>query len=310
MARPIRLTSFRLWAPLLHLAAFAAIWTGVLWQALVLGGVLYLVRMFAITAGYHRYFSHRAYKTSRPVQFLLGFVGTMALQRGPLWWASTHRHHHRHSDTPSDPHSPIQKGFWWAHMGWLASEEHDDTDMKMIRDLAKYPELRWLEKYHWVAPLLMAVGAFLIAGWSGLVVGGVWSTLALWHGTFAINSLAHVFGRRRYDTPDDSRNSHLLALITLGEGYHNNHHHDMSSARQGFFWWEFDITYLVLKALSKIGVVWDLRAPRPDKLEATSSAKPARLTRPCKAQDSRAPARVKKRPSLGPLEISTSSTGS
>jgi stearoyl-CoA desaturase (delta-9 desaturase) len=245
----------------IHLACLAAIWTGVTWRAVGIAVALYWVRMFAVTAGYHRYFAHRSFKTSRAFQFLLALVGTTCVQKGPLWWASVHRRHHRASDGPGDVHSPVQRGFWWSHVGWVVSDEHVDTDVRSVRDLARYPELVWLGTYHWVAPLTLAFACWLVAGWSGLIVGFACSTAILWHCTFTINSLAHVFGKRRYATTDASRNNWLLALITLGEGWHNNHHRYMNSVNQGFFWWEVDVSYYVLRALAAVGVVWDLRRP-------------------------------------------------
>ena len=256
-AERISLTLF--WG--IHVGCLAAIWTGVSLRAAIIGIVLYWVRMFAVTGGYHRYFSHRTYKTSRWFQFVLGMLATSSIQKGPLWWASKHRHHHKYSDMPEDVHSPRQAGFWYSHVGWITSGDHVHTDLSTVRDLAKFPELVWLTGFHWVAPLLMGIGCFLAAGWSGLVVGMGWSTVACWHGTFTINSLTHVLGRRRYPTTDDSRNNWWLALITMGEGWHNNHHYYQSTARQGFYWWEYDVTYYILKALSAVGVVWDLKQP-------------------------------------------------
>jgi len=246
---------------LVHLACFAAIWTGVTWKAVWLGVALYVLRMFAVTAGFHRYFSHRSFKTGRVMQFLFAFVGEMSAQRGVLWWASKHRHHHKYSDMPEDVHSPRQAGFFYSHVGWIFARRHDHTDLSAIQDFARFPELRWLEKHNYVPALVLAILAYVIAGWPGLVVGFVWSTVVLYHGTFMINSLAHVHGKRRYLTGDDSRNNPLLAIITLGEGWHNNHHAYMSSTRQGFRWWEFDPTFYALKAFSWLGLVWDLRAP-------------------------------------------------
>ena len=221
---------------------------------------LYVARMFFITAGYHRYFSHRAYKMGRFMQFLMAFGGATAAQKGPLWWAAHHRHHHKFSDTQEDIHSP-RKGFWWSHVGWIVCRKYQPTDLNAIKDFAKYPELRWLDKHYLVPPIALGVGCFLAGGWSALIVGFFLSTVLTYHGTFVINSLAHVFGRRRYATTDTSRNSLLLALITLGEGWHNNHHHYQSTANQGFFWWEIDISYYVLRALALVGLVRDLRTP-------------------------------------------------
>lgn len=246
---------------LIHLLCFAAIWTGITWTAVVLFFVLYAVRMFGVTAGYHRYFSHRTYKMNRVVQFLMAFLAQSSAQKGVLWWASHHRHHHTHSDDPDDVHSPKQHGLWYAHVGWIFDPDWADTDDKRVKDLSRYPELVWLDKYHMLPPVMLGVASWLIAGWPGLVVGFFWSTVVLWHATFTINSLAHVIGGKRYETEDESRNHWLLALITFGEGWHNNHHHYQASAAQGFYWWEYDISYYVLKAMSWVGLVEDLRTP-------------------------------------------------
>jgi stearoyl-CoA desaturase (delta-9 desaturase) len=246
---------------LVHLACFAAIWTGVTADAVVLGVALYWLRIFTIGAGYHRYFSHRAYATSRVFQFLLAFFAQSTAQKSVLWWAAKHRHHHLHSDTELDVHSPRRKGFLYSHVGWIFAHRHDETDLVKVRDLAVFPELLWLHKYELVPPAILASACFLMAGWAGLIVGFFWSTVLVYHATFCINSLAHVHGSRRYVTGDDSRNNWLLALATMGEGWHNNHHAYQSSVRQGFRWWEIDPTYYVLKALSLLGIVWDLKTP-------------------------------------------------
>lgn len=245
---------------LVHLAPLAMIWTGVTWRVVVLCVVLYQARMFFITAGYHRYFAHHSYKTNRFWQFVLAFGGTTAVQKGPLWWAAVHRDHHRVADTRDDPHTPL-KGFWWSHVGWILCDRYQDTRFDRISDFARFPELRWLNRHNWVGPWALAVATFVLFGVRGLVVGFFLSTVLLWHGTFLVNSLAHVFGRRRYVTHDSSRNSLLVALVTGGEGWHNNHHYVPSSTRQGFFWWELDLTYYVLVALSWLRVVRDLHRP-------------------------------------------------
>ena len=245
----------------LHIACLAAFLTGVNTTAWILCGLTYFLRMFGITAGYHRYFAHRSYKTSRVGQFLLACLGCSALQKGPLWWAAHHREHHRYSDRPGDPHSPHETNFWWSHVGWILSEEYDQTPYEEIRDWSAYPELRWLDRYHWLPGILLGVLCLLIGGWVGLVWGFVISTVLVYHATFTINSLSHLIGTRRYATDDDSRNNLFLALITLGEGWHNNHHHYRSSANQGFFWWEIDISYAIIRILSLFGLVWDVRTP-------------------------------------------------
>jgi stearoyl-CoA desaturase (delta-9 desaturase) len=229
--------------------------------ALVLCGVLYFARMFGITAGYHRYFSHRSYKTNRIFQFVLACLGCSAFQKGPLWWAAHHRQHHRHSDTQQDVHSPHARGFWWSHVGWILAGDYEETNWPAIRDWKRYPELRWLNRNHWVPGIALAGLCWLLGGWSALVWGFFLSTLLLFHATFAVNSFCHLFGVRRYPTADASRNNLLVAIITLGEGWHNNHHHYQSSANQGFFWWEIDVTYYVIKLLSLAGLVWDVRKP-------------------------------------------------
>ena len=246
---------------LIHVGCLGAIWTGVTWDAVVLAVGLYVLRIFAIGAGYHRYFAHRAYRTNRVFQFVLGFLAQTSAQRGVLWWAARHRQHHRHSDTEADVHSPVQRGFLYAHVGWIFVPRNDATDYAAVRDLARFPELVWLNRQPYLPAALLACVTWLIAGWPGLAIGFCWSTVALWHATFCINSLAHVVGRRRYVTGDESRNNWLLALLTMGEGWHNNHHAYQASVRQGFRWWEFDPTYCVLRALSWTGLVWDLHVP-------------------------------------------------
>ena len=249
---------------IVHLVCVAAIWTGVTTTAVVMAIALYVIRMFGTTAGYHRYFSHRSFRTSRAFQFCLAFLAQSSAQRGALWWAAKHRHHHRHSDSELDVHSPRQRGFWYSHLGWIFTKDQGITDYDAVPDLTKYPELVWLDRHPMVPAIVLAVACLLIEGWAGLIVGFFWSTVVLFHGTFMINSLAHVHGRQRYVTGDDSRNNWWLALITLGEGWHNNHHAYQRSTRQGFRWWEIDITFYVLTALSWVKVVWELGTPPAD----------------------------------------------
>ena len=246
---------------LVHLACFAVFWTGVTLTAVLIGVLLYFVRMWALTGGYHRYFSHRSYKTSRIFQFILAFLGQTCAQRGGLWWAANHRHHHLHSDTPEDIHSPRHMGLFDAHVGWIFRPRRFEADYSLIPDLTRYPELVWLDRRSVIPAVLVGVLTFLVGGWPGLVVGFFMSTVLLYHCAFSINSLAHVVGTQRYMTGDDSRNNWWLALITLGEGWHNNHHYYQSATAQGWRWYEVDITYYVLRALSWTGLVWDLRDP-------------------------------------------------
>jgi stearoyl-CoA desaturase (delta-9 desaturase) len=263
---------------LIHLGCFGVLAVGYSSTALWVAIGLYVLRMFAITAFYHRYFSHRAFRTSRAVQFMFAVLGASAVQRGPLWWASHHRHHHRHSDGLEDSHSPVQHGFLWSHLGWFLSPDSFRPRLGLVRDLAAYPELRLLDRFDTAVPALLAgalyaIGAALEAHAPQLQTSGlqllVWgfcvSTVALYHSTFAINSLAHRFGSRRYATRDHSRNNFWLALLTLGEGWHNNHHHYPGSARQGFRWHEIDLTYYGLRVLAALGLIHDLR-PLPPKM--------------------------------------------
>lgn len=245
----------------MHLVCFAAIWTGVTTEALITAVVLYVVRVFGITGGFHRYFAHRTYKTGRVFQFIIAFIGMSSMQSGVLWWAAKHRDHHRDSDLPNDAHSPRHYGFWGAHMGWIFDHTRAVADYDRIHDFTVYPELVWLDRNRFLPGGIVSLICLATMGLPGLVVGFVWSTVAVYHATFMINSLAHVFGSQRYLTGDDSRNNWLLAIIAMGEGWHNNHHHYPGAARNGFFWWELDFTYYILKGLEKLGIVWDLRMP-------------------------------------------------
>jgi stearoyl-CoA desaturase (delta-9 desaturase) len=228
------------------------------WMLVWLFGSYYL-RMFGVTGGYHRYFSHRSYKLNRFWQFCLAFLAQTSVQKGVLWWAAHHRDHHINSDRKADIHSPVHEGFWWSHLGWILSDEYDHYDAQRIADFAKYPELRWLNRYHVVPAVLYGAAVYFLGGWSAFVWGFVVSTVLLYHGTFVINSLAHIWGSRRFATPDESRNNFWLALVTMGEGWHNNHHHFMSSTRQGIRWWEVDATYYILRVLSWFRIARDLR---------------------------------------------------
>jgi stearoyl-CoA desaturase (delta-9 desaturase) len=244
----------------IHASCALALVTGVGALDVVLCLGFFWLRMFGITGGYHRYFAHRTYRTGRVFQFVLAAVGCAAVQKGPLWWAAGHRRHHRYSDQPGDLHSP-REGMWYAHQGWIFDSRWSETEVDQIADFARFPELVWLNRYHFVPPLVLGVFCFAVGGGSGLIWGFSISTTLLWHSTYTINSLSHRFGSVRYDTGDDSRNNLWLALLTLGEGWHNNHHHYMASARNGFFWWEIDITWYVLRALEKLGIVRALRTP-------------------------------------------------
>jgi stearoyl-CoA desaturase (Delta-9 desaturase) len=256
----------------LHLACFALFWVGYSTFALIFAIALYAIRMFAITGFYHRYFSHKAFQTSRAGQFVFAVLGATAVQRGPLWWAAHHRHHHGHSDEESDAHSPVQHGFLWSHVGWFLSRNNFHTQLERVKELAKFPELRFLDRFDVLIPSIFAIAIFGLGmllekyapslgtnGWQLLVWGFVLSTVVLYHATFSVNSLSHTWGKRRYATRDHSRNNFLIAIFTLGEGWHNNHHHFPGSASQGFYWWEIDFTYYGLRLMSSLGLIWNLR---------------------------------------------------
>ena len=246
---------------LVHVACLGALWIGARPIDWVICGVLYFVRTFAVMAGYHRYFSHRSFKTGRGFQFVLAFMAETTGQKGVLWWAAHHRNHHKFSDLPWDWHSPVQKGFWHSHVGWIAERGTEVTDYDRVKDFAKFPEIQWLNRNWYVPPVLLGFAVTVSFGWPALFTGFFLSTVLVWHVTFIVNSLSHVIGKRRFETADTSRNNWLIAVVALGEGWHNNHHHCMGSARQGFYWWEIDVTYYLLRALAWVGLVWDLREP-------------------------------------------------
>lgn len=262
---------------LLHLTPLLMIWTGFTAFDWYLCIFLYFFRMFWITGGYHRYFAHKTYETSRIFQFLIAFFAQTSIQKGALWWAANHRIHHKFSDTEKDPHSNKVYGFFYSHIGWIIGPDYKETRYDLIKDFAKYPELRWLNKNHLFPPLVMMIAVFTLGGYvnggeglvwsdafingglSALVVGFLTSTILLFHGTFSINSLMHMIGKPRYESDDKSKNNFILAILTMGEGWHNNHHYFQSTVRQGFFWWEWDPTFYILKFLSWFGIVWNLR---------------------------------------------------
>jgi stearoyl-CoA desaturase (delta-9 desaturase) len=245
----------------IHAACLWAFFLPFHWWDVVACLGFYYLRMFGITAGYHRYFAHRTYKTSRAFQFVLALLGATSAQKGALWWGAHHRHHHKFSDQPEDIHSPTLRGFWWSHCGWILCRKYDETPMDRIKDFARYPELVWLNRYHLVPPILLGLTLFFVGGAELVVWGFFISTVLLWHGTFTINSLSHVFGKRRYKTTDTSRNNWLLAIVTMGEGWHNNHHYHQNTANQGWFWWEVDFSYYILKVLSFARIVTNLKTP-------------------------------------------------
>lgn len=261
----------------IHVACLGVFWVGISWFATLFALALYGLRMFAVTGFYHRYFSHKAFRTTRAFQFVLAVLGASAVQRGPLWWASHHRHHHVNSDELEDAHSPVQHGFLWSHFGWFLANKNFATHSDRVKEFAKYFELRWLDRFDVIVPALLAISIYMLGTWletaypqfntNGpqlFIWGFAISTVALYHATFTVNSLAHIWGKRRYATKDHSRNNLWIAIVTLGEGWHNNHHHYPGSARQGFYWWEIDLTYYGLKILAALGLIWDLRTVPAD----------------------------------------------
>lgn len=259
---------------LVHVACLAVFWVGFSTAALAACGTMYLVRMFAITGFYHRYFSHRSFRTSRTLQFVFAVLANSTAQRGPLWWAAHHRHHHRYSDRSEDIHSPGRSGAWHSHIGWILCRANFGTRKRLVKDLMRFPELVFLDRFDYLAPLAAAAGLYglgsLLAhvapelGTDGpqmLVWGFFISTVAVFHATCGINSVAHIWGSRRYETADDSRNNWMLAVLTLGEGWHNNHHQFPGRVKHGVAWWEIDVTYLILRQMARLGLIWDLRQP-------------------------------------------------
>jgi stearoyl-CoA desaturase (delta-9 desaturase) len=255
----------------IHLMCLLAFLTGIRWEWVILAIGSYYLRMVAVTAGYHRYFSHRSYKTSRLFQFLLAFLAMTSAQKGVLWWAAHHRHHHKNSDQEEDIHSPLQRGFWFSHVGWILSAHSVPTDMNLVKDFRQYPEICFLNRFYFIPPLVYALLICSLWGFPGLIWGFFISTTALYHCTFFINSLTHMIGRVRYKSNDGSKNSFILAILCCGEGWHNNHHYYQLAARQGWFWWEVDLSYYILSFLSWFGIVWDLRVP-PEHIKARTIA--------------------------------------
>ena len=257
----------------MHLACIGIFFTGFSWVALIALLITYIVRVFALTAGFHRYFSHRSFKTSRFFQFVLAWVGTSSAQMGPMWWAAHHRHHHQYSDTENDVHSPVAKDIFWAHIGWvLCWKKYGDIRKERVQDLYKFPELRFIDKWHVLPAISLGISLYLIgnylnasfpglgtSGWQLVMWGFFLSTTLVYHVTFCVNSVTHIVGNKRFNNMDESRNNWLVAFLTFGEGWHNNHHRYPMSARQGMYWWEFDLTFLILKCLEKLGLVWDLK---------------------------------------------------
>ncbi len=257
---------------LFHLSVVLVFVTGFSQTALVCFLLLFTIRMFAISAGYHRYFSHRSFETSRIFQFVLAFIATTAGQKGPLSWATSHINHHRYSDREGDPHSPVLGGWFHAHVGWLLGKGALPTDKTLVKSFMQYPEIVFLNRHHYIGTLSLVIGLallgeFLSAHYPHLETsalqlvswGFILSTLLVLHGTFLVNSVTHMYGNRRFDTHDNSRNVWWLLPLMLGENWHHNHHHKPGLATFSTVWWEIDFVYLGIRLLEKLGLVWGVR---------------------------------------------------
>ena len=243
-------------------SAFLIFFISFSWTFLALWAVSHFLRAIGLTLAFHRYFAHRSFQMNRTARFVWSFIGTAAMQKGPLWWAGHHVNHHRYADRDGDPHSPMVSGIYYAHIGWFLNDaRHDrlEASNPVMRDFSKAPEIVWLNKNFWAPPLLLAIAMFLIGGMPWLIWGFCVPTMTLAHATFAINTVNHMFGSRRFDTIDESRNNLVTAFFAVGEGWHNNHHRYQRSARNGFYWWEFDPTWYVIRLMQMIGLVWDVK---------------------------------------------------
>jgi stearoyl-CoA desaturase (delta-9 desaturase) len=242
----------------------------------------HFVRAVGLTLLFHRYLAHRAFKLNRVARFVWAFIGTAAMQKGPLWWAGHHVNHHKFADRDGDPHSPMVSGFYYAHIGWFLNDtRHDRVEVTnpVMRDFSPVPELALLERCFWAPPAILAAVMYLLGGMPWFVWGFCLPTMTLAHSTFAINTVNHMFGSRRFETVDESRNNPVTAFFAVGEGWHNNHHRFQRAARNGFYWWEFDITWYTIKAMEAVGLAWDLQAVPARIYEEARAVKAQRAAR-------------------------------
>lgn len=259
----------------LHIGAIAALFM-FSWKLLALTVVLYwLTTGLGISMGYHRLHTHRSYKVPKALEYFFAVCGAATLEGGPIFWVATHRIHHQKSDQPGDPHTP-RDGAWWAHIGWilLGESKHSNTRLmsKYAPDLAKDRFYIWLNNWHWVPSVLLAVVLYAIGGLP-MVLWGVCLRLVFGlHATWLVNSATHLWGSRRFATRDDSRNNWWVALLTFGEGWHNNHHAHPTSARHGLAWYEFDPSWLLLKVLRACGIAKSIQVARIDQPHSTQKA--------------------------------------
>ena len=253
------------------------------WAFVALWAASHFSRALGLTLIFHRYLAHRAFQMNRVARFVWAFIGTAAMQKGPLWWAGHHVNHHRYADRDGDPHSPSVSGFYYAHIGWFLNDTRHDQlppSNPVIRDFSKDFEIAWLERFFVVPPLLLAIAMFLAGGLPWLVWGFCVPTVTLAHSTFAINTINHMFGSRRFETLDASRNNLLTAFFAVGEGWHNNHHRYQRAARNGFYWWEFDPTWYVIRAMAAVGLVWGIQSVPTRIYEEARVVKAARASKP------------------------------
>ena len=251
------------------------------WAYIALWAASHFIRAIGLTLAFHRYFAHRSFQMNRIARFVWAFIGTAAMQKGPLWWAGHHINHHRYADRDGDPHSPAISGFYYAHIGWFLHDSKYDrleSGNPVVRDFSKEPEIAWLERFYWAPPLSLAVALFLVGGVPLVLWGFALPTMTLAHATFAINTVNHLWGARRFDTRDDSRNNPVTAFFAAGEGWHNNHHRYQRAARNGFYWWEFDVTWYVIRTMAAVGLAWNVQ-PVPARIYAEARASKARRDR-------------------------------
>ena len=248
--------------------------------ALLVG--MYLSTGYGITIGFHRYFAHKSFDAPKPVVFMLGLLGSMAMQGPIFWWVATHRCHHQHSDEDLDPHSPYApgdhgmfRGFWHAHMGWLFRPSTDPVD-RYVPDLKAQPMLRWLDAHFvWWALLGIAIpaviGGLVTMSWWGALTGGLWGgvirIMVEHHATWSVNSICHIWGAQPYESHDESRNNAVVGVIALGEGWHNNHHAFPTSARHGLRWWQFDSSWMIIRLMQCLRLVSNVKTPTPERME-------------------------------------------
>jgi len=268
------------------LAAIVLLW-GVAfdWIHLAIMAFMYVITAIGITVGYHRYFTHRSFRTNRAVEAVLAALGSMAMEGPVLTWAAVHRSHHQHSDHDDDPHSPhghgatwwgMLRGMWHAHMGWMLSGTRRGLDRYVV-DLQADPLVRWMSRRWWLwvfvgLALPAALGGLLTQSWLGVLLGFIWGgpvrVFLVHHVTWSINSVCHIWGTRPFRSRDESRNNVVFGVLALGEGWHNNHHAFPTSARHGLRWWQLDVSYLVIRGLALVGLAHDIRTPSPERMAA------------------------------------------